>query len=342
VTNVYGRVAGAWVAGAGTPDNPPPDEQAQWAGHVPSRILWGYCVANAPDAILTYPTALGYSGTLYTRRRFSSGWITASTINSYLNDIEGDGQYPWISFKVPNNNWAGVINGQYDSDLDIVIERAQARAGQWMLTVHHEPNGDGNMTTWCNMQKYLSNYLAEVTDKVCLSAIANGFWFGPRWYNRTDPVAGRSAILSTDLIGTLNANHHMLACDPYDPAYNPATVTDAAMDADDRATTRLQGFINFGRQYGATSLGVGEWSGATPLECKRFWNVCAANVDIMHIALLFNSAANSSANWMIVPDSFDAGPGNEEFDGTPLTEGRLNHWKTARDNSASTNPALIP
>jgi len=339
MTNVFARVSGAWVGASGDPNNPPPAEQPRWAGHVPNRVLWGYCVSAS--GILDYATALSYTGTLYTRRKFFTGWITANSINSALDDIEGDSQYPWISFKVPSNDWAGVANGLYDAGLNIVKERARARSGKWMLTVHHEPNGDGNMTTWCNMQKYISNYLADVNDKVCVSAISNGFWYGPRWYNRVDPVAGRTAILSTGLIDTLNANGHMLACDPYDPAYDPATVTDAAMDLDDRASTRLDGFIKFGRQNGVQALGVGEWSTATPKEAKKFWNLCATNCDILQIALLFNSAANSAANWTIVPDSFDAGPGNEEFDGTTLSEARLDVWLEARDNSVSTFPALI-
>lgn len=343
MTDVYARVGGSWVGNSGDPNNPPPDEQPKWAGHIPNRVLWGYCVATASNAVLDYPTALSYSGTIYTRRRFSSGWVNANTINTFLNDIEGDNQYPWISFKVPSNNWAGVVNGQYDAGLDIIKERANARAGQWMLTIHHEPNGDGNVTTWCNMQKYISNYLADVSDKVCLSAITNGFWFGPRQYNAADSVTGRNAILNTDLIDTLNANGHMLATDPYDPTNDPNNATDEYLDqAGDRSGSRLQGFINFARANGVASAGVGEWGGATPLETKRIWNLCAANVDLVHISLLFNSTANSINNYMIVPDSFDAGPGLEDFDGTPITEAKLEMWQTARDNSVDTFPDLIP
>lgn len=333
MTNVYNRVAGAWVAGSGTPDNPPPAEQPRWAGHVVDRVLLGMCVQTGSSPTLSYAEAITYTGPPYARRSFGNGnWVSASLINSWLSECAADSIYPWVSFKVPNNNWAGVVAGQYDAGLDIILERAAARSEKWMFSVHHEPSGDGNISTWAAMQEYISNYVQSARDKVAFAPIMNGFAWGPKNYD----AAFIAQAYPQSLIDAINANGHVLTCDTYDSADN----TKLSYTQYDRTSLKMKGFIDWCRVKGVQNIGFGEWGCHTGEDVRRCWNLCATNSDIVGISVYFNSGANSRANWLLVPDSFDRA--GTDFDGTPESEARMDYYITALANSATANPATIP
>jgi len=330
MTDVFARVSGAWVGASGDPNNPPPDEQPKWAGHVPNRVLLGMCVTPPP---LDYPEAVTYVGTPYVRRSFGSGgWITANKINSWINECNLDSTYPWISFKVPSNDWAGVSNGLYDSGLDIILERAAARSEQWMFSVHHEPSGDGDLGVWATMQEYISNYVASASDKVSFAPIMNGFPWGPKNYD----AAMIAQSCPPSLIAALNANGHVLAADQYDSA-DPAYLDYTRYD---RTSLRIKGFIDWARANGVNSIGLGEWGCHTAEDVRRCWNLCATNCDIVNISVYYNSAQNSRANWLLVPDAYN--PADTFADGTVESEAKMDYFITALANSATANPATIP
>ena len=332
MTDVFARVGGTWVGASGDPNNPPPTEQPRWAGHVVDRVLLGMCVQQAGTITLDYPEAVTYVGTPYVRRSFGqSGWITASKINAWINECNLDSTYPWISFKVPSNNWAGVVNGQYDSGLDIILERAAARSEKWMFTVHHEPSGDGSLSVWAEMQEYISNYVASASDKVCYTPIINGFFWGPRQYD----AASIAAAVPQSLITALNTNGHILASDCYDSG-DPAWLSYTQYD---RTSLKMSGFIDWCRANGVQNVGFGEWGCHTGEDLRRCWNLCATNSDIVNMSVYFNSGANSRANWLLVPDAFDFT--GTDRDGSAESELRMDYFISALAASATANPSTV-
>lgn len=346
MTDVFARVSDAWVGASGDPNNPPPTEQPRWAGHVVDRVLLGMCVQTGASPTLSYATAVTYTGAPYARRSFGGGnWITANAINSWIDECEADSIYPWISFKVPGNDWAGVVNGQYDSGLNIILERAAARSETWMFTVHHEPSGDGpigdpannradqlaNLELWGDMQTYVSNYVASASDKVCFAPIMNGFPWGPKNYD----AAAIAAAYPQSLIDTINANGHILTCDTYDSADN----TKLSYTSYDRTSLKMSGFFDWCRANGVQSAGIGEWGCHTGEDVRRCWNLCATNSDLVGISVYFNSGANSRANWLLVPDAFDTA--DNTLDGTAESELRMDYFILALAASATANPATV-
>jgi len=333
MTDVFARVSGAWVGASGDPNNPPPAEQPRWAGHVIDRVLLGMCVQTGSSPTLSYAEAITYTGEPYARRSFGGGnWITSTAINSWINECAADSIYPWISFKVPGNDWAGVVNGDYDAGLDIILERAAARSEKWMFSVHHEPSGDGDIPTWAIMQRYISNYVASASAKVCFAPIMNGFAWGPKNYDATFIAQA----FPQSLIDAINANGHILTCDTYDSA----DATKLSYTQYDRTSMKMQGFFDWCRDKGVKSAGIGEWGCHTGEDVRRCWNLCATNSDLVGISVYFNSGANSRANWLLVPDAFDTA--DNTLDGSVESESRMDYFITALANSATANPATIP
>lgn len=322
----------AWVTRATTSTDPPPDPTSNTAIHVPNRVIYGFANADGGNSQLTYADAISFTGAIYERRKFSTGWVTASFINTWLDTTSAAGQTAWLSFKVPSNDWAGVTAGNYNSDLDIIKARAAARSEKWLVSVHHEPAGDGDLGVWANMQKYISNYLAPVNDKVTFAPIGNGFWFGPKQW---DPASFNAAFPSS-LLTALNTNRHLLAVDSYDSA-DPSQLSYTQYD---RTSLKMQGFIDWARAQGVKAVGFGEHGCHTGEDVRRCWNVLAANCDLVEVANYFNSGANSRANWLLVPANYKAP--NAAFNGTAESAAKLAQFVAAKALSVNANPGQLP
>jgi hypothetical protein len=331
LTDTWVRIAGEWEGTTNSGSNPPPDPQPRFAGHEVNRIILGFANAETGTSQLTYNTAIGFTGTIYERRKFTGDWVTASYINTWLNTCGAAGQLPWLSFKVPNNNWAGVPLGQYDAGLDIILERAEARPEAWIVSVHHEPDGDGTLSVWAEMQEYISNYLAPMSHKVAFAPIGNGFWFGPNQY----APAKIADAFPASLIAALNANNHLLAVDSYDSA----DATKLSYSLYDRTSLKIQGFIDWCRSNGVNTIGWGEFGCHTGEDVRRCWNIFADNCDLVGVANYFNSGANSRANWLLVPSTYIAP--DPEFNGTAESQSRLDYFKDALLESVNANPGQV-
>ena len=331
MTDTWVRIAGEWEGTTNSGSNPPPEPQPRFAGHQVNRVLLGFANADA-NSQLTYNTAVGYTGTIYERRKFTNNWVTASYINTWLDAGTAGGHYMWLSFKVPNNNWAGVPLGQYDAGLDIILERADKRPETWCVSVHHEPSGDGVAAEWGEMQEYISNYLAPMSHKVAFAPINNGFFYSASQYN----PAAIADYTPPSLIAALNANNHFLAVDCYDSP-DPTRLSYSLYD---RTSLKLQSFINWARSNGVNTVGFGEYGAHDGEDIRRCWNVLAANCDIVGVANYFNSGANSRANWLLVPSTYVAP--DPEFNGSALSQGRLDYFKDSLVESVNVNPGLIP
>jgi hypothetical protein len=277
-----------------------------------------------------YDEALGITGTVYERRQFKSNWITASAMNSMLNDCDAKNQYCVISFKVPNNDWAGVTAGKYDSDLDIAMNVARQRAKPFAFAVHHEPEGDGTPTVWGAMQEYLVQYLSPVSDKMAFTTIGNGWWWGP---NGGKPDSYIAQFYPQSLLNKMNQYNGIVAGDFYD-AHPKADGTFGANA--DRTSQKLQGFVNWAKAKGVKNLGVGEFGTATGPELTNSWRIIQDNRDMFGYANYFNSLANSDFDWRLIPDSYPIySPSNSlDLGGTPVSEARLNAFKAALAESA--------
>lgn len=336
MTNVWHRQGGQWVGGTESGSNPPPDPQPRFAGHVVNRVILGFANNDSGQTQLTFNQALSFTGPIYERRKFDPSWVSASYINTWLNTGTSGGHYMWLSFKVPGTDntagWQAVIDGDYDSDLDIILERAENRPEQWMVSVHHEPSGDGTLSVWGEMQEYLSNYLAPMSHKVAFAPIGNGFWFGPNQYD----AAAIAAAFPASLIAALNANNHVLAVDSYDSA-DPTKLSYTQYD---RTSIKMQGFVDWARTNGVNTIGWGEFGCHTGEDVRRCWNVLANNVDIVGVANYFNSGANSRANWLLVPSTYVAP--DPAFNGTAESQSRLDYFQDALVESVNVNPATIP
>jgi hypothetical protein len=231
-----------------------------------------------------------------------------------------------LSAKVPGTDWRGVAAGSYDDDLQKLYDGTVARANggnfrPYIFTVHHEPAGDGNYTAWANMQIHLSNFFADISDLMVYAPVGNGFMFGRQTANAADIAA----LYPQTLINTLNANRGMLYVDTYD------TNTDDLLSYTlNRTSIQVQGFVDWCRQKGVKSAGLGEW-GVHNDDCmQRVWDIIKNNTDIMHHAVYYNSSVNIKSPWWLVPAGTPKDPSSSDPEsraGDALSAGRLAKMK---------------
>ncbi|HXH04848.1 MAG TPA: CARDB domain-containing protein [Candidatus Nitrosotenuis sp.] len=302
------------------------------AGHVPGRVLLGMAATEEKDKFPKYAEALQITGPVYERRIFKPSWITASAMTGMLDECAAKGQYCVISFKVPNNDWAGVNAGKYDQGLEIAKTVARNTSKPFAFGIHHEPTGDGVAREWAAMQEYLVTYLSPVNDKMAFTTIANGFLWGP---NRDEPDSVLSSYYPDSLISKMNQYKGIMAADFYDTE----PLADGTYKARaDRTSMKIQGFVDWARRKGVKAIGAGEFGTTTGAELTNSWKVMKANSDFFVYANYFNSPANSRWDWRLLLDSYPVTMPNDPNDrgGTPESEARLRAFQAAVRESAGT------
>jgi hypothetical protein len=318
VPYVIGTATGGAVAGA------------RFVGDRDDRLMLGMCVTDKSTSNLRWENAMNLLGAaggyVSVRRCFIPGWITKANVERWADWAETNGVYPVISFKVPNNNWAGVANGNYDADLDLLISvlksRAQAGRAPVCVAVHHEPAGDGDLSVWARMQEYLSNYFAPHNKVFCFTTISNGYDWGPH-------RGGKGEVekqYPPSLIAALNRNGHILACDTYDSA-DPTKLSYSLYD---RTSLKMNGFIEWARAKGVKLIGLGEFGCHDAEDLQRCWNLIAQNSDIFAYAAYFNSGQNSRADWRMIPDGYPPDPAVTSYvdqGGTAKSQAKLDFGK---------------
>jgi hypothetical protein len=366
-TTLYKRTAGGalsalWPTGSSaTP---------RFAGHVPNRVIVGMA---APSDGSTYDPGLTEAETIvgqtvYESRRFTSGWISSTNFNGMLDEAEifGASTLPVISFKVPLDNWAGVAAGDFDADLivlyNLAIGRRTSGAGgtpqPFLCSIHHEPNGDGDLGTWAAMQQYCcyffagrrggtaaSTYVAgnDITDIMAWAPCGNGFF----WINNTNAnyLASRAAMFPPSLITALNNNGGVVMNDFYDVDYadQAGAMTDESLRVPGtgvRVSARIANFITWARANNVRSSGCGEFGAIDGTELTNCWVVMRNNRDIWSVANYFNSSQNSDHDWRLIPADYPAGnptppSGLVDFGGNTQSAGRLASFKTMLTQSVS-------
>lgn len=88
------------------------------------------------------------------RRHYWNDGQTASSLAMCAADVAA-GRVPWPSYKI-GVSWAEAAAGARDSWFAELCQDLNALGGPVMLTVHHEPEGDGPIGDWVAMQARLA------------------------------------------------------------------------------------------------------------------------------------------------------------------------------------------
>lgn len=354
------------VGGTGTPDPEPPVGEVLFPGHIPNRVLVG--MASPDDSTNFDPgwtEALSLIGApIYEARRFVSGWITNANFNSMMAEATQADAYPVISFKVPGNNWAGVTSGSYNADLTNLYNYAVTRrtsgpggtAQPFACSFHHEPAGDGDLSTWAAMQEYCTWFFAgrrggtagssynaahDVSDIVSWAPVGNGFW----WRTSTTGGTDGNNAFPQSLINALKQNHGIILNDFYDCDYvnQQAALTDASFRTPGsgvRTHKRIENFMVWARARNSGAVGCGEFGVIDGAEMDRCFDVMFKNRDLWAIANYFNSGVNSDHEWRLIPSNYPAGnptgsKGLVDFGGNAQSQARLDRFKVGLAASIS-------
>lgn len=274
------------------------------------------------------------------RRLFSSGTTTASALRAMLAKTDARGQLAVISFKV-NNLWDEVANGLHDNWIDPIItvakERRTVNGGNgipFLISFHHEPNGDGPagmdvvtaLTWWGRMQFYALNYITgwasrgygssggtydalnDVRDIAVWAPIANGFWWGTKFYY-PDRIA---AAFPPAFITAMNDRGGPILADHYDPTLKNVTVSydsnNYRIESSivypsnyDRAWRQIQKMCDWARTNGVKAVGSGEIGNTNQANWQLCIDTALDNRDIFVIWLGFNNFQNSAWDWRMIP-----------------------------------------
>lgn len=106
------------------------------------------------------------------RTYYSSGQIQNAT-NQAKDDVKA-GRLPWISFKAPAS-WAAMANGSGDAWATQLAKSLATVPGPVWVAVHHEPEKDGNMTEWTDMQRRLAPIIHANSNNVAFTVIYSGW-----------------------------------------------------------------------------------------------------------------------------------------------------------------------
>ncbi len=339
---------GVWTNADGrtmTPgiDPPPPNPATPlFAGHIPYRVLFGMNAAegspnnNQPGYDEAETLLTGAKGG-YARRMFRGGAYTTNDFDTMYNLADQhpvNRQLPVITFKIPGNDWAGVLTGTYDATFTTWRDHMKAMRDLGkdpvLGGVHHEPSGDGTLSVWGQMQRYLNRFFTghnpstggsynaanDVSDFMPWTTIMNGFKWGSRQYNATDIAAA----YPTSLIQEMNEfGSGPMMVDTYDPEHQSYSRDSNGNRQDnlivfknanpDRLSNQVQNYIDWARASGVKAIGCGEIGFMTSNEGIKTWQIMRANRDIFCLALHFNNFANSRWDWRLIPANYPSGNG---------------------------------
>jgi hypothetical protein len=138
--------------------------------------------------------------------------LTAAKVASSITEAKADAakkRISWLSYDVATTDtWAAAAAGSADAEIEDLAARLETVPHEVWVALSHEPEGDGNLIDWRNMQRRLLAILAGVPN-VKTSIITTGFdtWFsGNQAYSMDNLWPGSMC----DIMGT----------DRYDPPTN--------------------------------------------------------------------------------------------------------------------------
>lgn len=136
----------------------------------PGSTFLGAAVGGTTD-IDTRESQLGQ------RMALHRTYYQATQIDRAVKAAKADlavGRLPWISFKAPLT-WAEMANGDGAEWSRQLADGLATVPGPVWLAVHHEPENDGDMTQWTQMQAQIAPIIHARTDNVAYSVIYSGW-----------------------------------------------------------------------------------------------------------------------------------------------------------------------
>jgi hypothetical protein len=198
------------------------------------------------------------------------------------------GRMPILSFKVPDNDWAGVAAGRYDGQLRSLTDDLAALGGHVFVTLHHEPSGDGSATSYAAMMRHALPILGAPAS-VDAGPIVNGFWWSKGAQGLSD--AEIAQWLPADVLRVSET----VAADTYQGGT-------AAKPGED-AGVKIRGFSAWATRVGVKSLGIGEYNGLNAAAIKAAGDAILADPRYS-FAAIFNSDVNNlpGVSWTLAGD----------------------------------------
>ena len=179
---------------------------------------------DAPGAMETqFNHILGVHRTFWGSGQISSAASQASA------DLKA-GRMPWISFTTPKS-WSSMATGGGDSWARSIATRFSQVNGPVWIAIHHEPEGDGDLSAWKKMQVRLGPILRNNAPNIGFSVILTGWdnLYGPTqyrlsnlWPNTKVDVAGFDIYnhYGTTKNGTMNLKNVDFASRYFQPIQN--------------------------------------------------------------------------------------------------------------------------
>lgn len=160
------------------------------------------------------------------------------------------GLYPILSFKIPGNDWAGVAQGKYDTQLATLKQHLVALNAPVFVTLHHEPTTDGTPADYAAMLTHALPLLD--TSLVDVGPIGNGWWWSSKANGYTD------AEIAEWLTPSVLAVSEIVAGDTYQGGTpdNPG----------EGGSAKMLNMVKWAERNDVDALGVGEFNGYTAAE----------------------------------------------------------------------------
>ena len=223
-------------------------------------------------------------GSVDSRRIFS----TLSSPSNGLSLAAGEvaaGREPIISFKVPNNDWAGVAAGNYDTQLRNIAGRLAALGGHVFVTLHHEPVGDGTPANYAAMMEHALPILGAASS-VDAGPIVNGFWWSNKSQGYTDAQIAQwlpPAVLKVS---------EVVAADTYQGGNT--------LNPGENAGVKIANMSKWATRVGVAHLGIGEYNGLDAASIKAAGDAVLADPRFS-FASVFNSNVNNrdGVDWQL-------------------------------------------
>ena len=173
-------------------------------------------------------------------------------------------------------------------------------------------------------------YLAPVNDKIAITTIGNGFWWGP---NNGKTEAYIATYYPQSLLNKMNQYKGIVAADFYD-AFPDANGNYKATA--DRTSMKLQEFTDWARAKGVKNVGAGAFDTQAGPELTKSWRVMQDNRDIWGYSNYFNSLANSTWDWRLIPSNYPIYAPTNPLDegGSAVSQARLDAFKAAITESS--------
>lgn len=234
---------------------------------------------------------LAQTGGVDGRRIFDQLSSYSSSVATAKSEVAA-GRLPIISFKIPNNDWAGAARGTYDSLLRAATAGLATVPGKVFVTVHHEPTGDGLPAAYAAMQRHVLPILSPPAN-VDAGVIVNGFWWSAQAKGYTD--AAIAQWLPTDVLRL----SEIVASDTYQGGTTAAPGENAGV--------KIARMSAWATRVGVTRLGIGEYNGLNAASITAAGNAVLADKRFV-FASCFNSSANNrpGVDWTLSGDRLTA------------------------------------